>query len=306
MLSWIAYHILIYPASLFPLPVMYVFTDFFYLLLITVIPYRRAVVRANIENSFPDKTTKEKRGIERRFYRHLTDLLAEGAKNLSISEKQLRKRFKVSNPEIMDDLFEKGKNVLLVSGHYNNWEWLITGQNLLFKHQAVGIGMPLSNGFWDKKLNKRRSRFGMKVIHSKIVHDFFESNEERVATLVLADQSPGDSNKCYWMDFLNQKTGVVFGPELLAHQYQQAVVFFHIEQTKRGYYTMHLETITESPNEMKWGEITEKHTKMLEKVIQDRPEQWIWSHKRWKREVPEDLPKLRELQKAKFEERFGK
>jgi KDO2-lipid IV(A) lauroyltransferase len=69
---------------------------------------------------------------------------------------------------------------------------------------------------------------------------------------------------------------------------------------------MHLETITESPKEMQWGEITERHTKMLEKVIKNRPEQWIWSHKRWKREVPENIGKLREEQKAKFEERFGK
>ena len=249
-------------------------------------------------------STTEKRKLERKFYRHLCDLLAEGAKNLSISEKQLRKRFKVSNPEILDELYAQNKSVLLISGHYNNWEWLITGQNLFFKHQAVGIGMPLSSGFWDKKLNERRSRFGMKIIHSKIVHDFFSKNTETTATLVLADQSPGDSKKSYWMDFLNQKTAVVFGPEMLANQYDQAAVFFHIEKVKRGYYKMHLQEITKNPSEEHWGAITETHTKMLEKVIREKPQYWIWSHKRWKREVPEDLNKLKEEQKDNFQKKF--
>ncbi len=304
MLSWIAYYLLIYPASLLPLPVMYLFTDFFYLLLITIVPYRRKVVRTNISNSFPNRTPKEKKKIERMFYRHLTNLLAEGAKNLSISERALRKRFKVRNPEIMDDLYHSGKDVLLVSGHYNNWEWLITAQNLLFKHKAVGIGMPLTSGFWDEKLNAKRSRFGMKVIHSKIVKEFYKNNTERVATLVLADQSPGDSLKCYWMKFLNQQTGVVFGPEMLANEYDQAVVYFTIHRPKRGFYEMELVEITREPRKLDWGEITEQHTQHLEKAIQEAPSRWIWSHKRWKREVPEDLDSLRKEQKAKFQQRY--
>ena len=304
MFSWIAYHILIYPASLLPLPVMYVFTDFFYLLLISIIPYRRNVVRQNIANSFPEKSLKDRKKIERKFYRHLTNLLAEGAKNLSISEKQLKKRFKVRNPEVMNELYAEGKNVLLVSGHYNNWEWLITAQNLLFKHQAVGIGMPLSNGFWDKKLNSRRSRFGMKVIHSKIVREFYNNNSDIVANLVLADQSPGDSNKCYWMEFLNQKTGVVFGPEMLANEYDQAVVYFTIHRIKRGYYEMELQEITREPKRLEWGEITEKHTHLLESAIQNEPSRWIWSHKRWKRKVPENLDELRQVQRSKFQQRY--
>lgn len=304
MFSWLAYHLLIYPASLLPLPVMYAFTDFFYLLLITVIPYRRKVVRKNIENSFPHKSAQYRKMIERKFYRHLTNLLAEGAKNLSISEKALRKRFKVRNPEVMDELYAANKSVLLVSGHFNNWEWLITAQNLLFKHQAVGIGTPLTSGFWDKKLNAKRSRFGMKVIHAKIVKEFYENNTDRVANLVLADQSPGDSLKCYWMDFLFQQTGIVFGPEMLANEYDQAVVYFSIHQVKRGYYEMELKEITRAPRSLEWGEITEQHTRQLEKAIRTDPSKWIWSHKRWKREVPEDLEELRKEQKAKFEKRY--
>jgi len=284
---------------------MYLFTDFFYLLLVTIIPYRRTVVRQNIERSFPNLSTPEQRKIEKKFYRHLTDLLAEGAKNMTISEKELKRRFKVSNPEVMQALYDKNISALLVSGHYNNWEWLITVQNLLLPHQAVGIGMPMTSKFWDHKINSRRARFGMNIINAKNVHDFFkQAHDTPTATLVLADQSPGDARKSYWMNFLNQKTPVIFGPEQLANKYNQAVVFFHVEKTKRGHYTMHLELISETPRLLSWGEITESHTHRLEKIIEQTPEYWIWSHKRWKRQVPNDLDDLKKQQKAKFNSTF--
>lgn len=304
MFSKLAYYLFIYPVSFLPLRIMYVFTDFFYLLLITVIPYRKKVVRKNLSHSFPNLSEKELRKIERHYYRHLSDLLAEGAKNMSISKEKLCKRFKVVNPEVVNDLYAQEKDVLLVSGHLNNWEWLITGQDLFFKHQAVGIGMPLSSKFWDKKFTERRSRFGMKVIHSQNVHQFFKQSKQKTATLVLADQSPGDSRKCYWMNFLHQETGVIFGPEMLANRYNQAVVYFNIKKQKRGHYLMTLQLITAAPRTLEYGEITEKFTHLLEKSIHEEPAHWLWSHKRWKRQVPKDLDQLKKEQRAKFIKRY--
>lgn len=300
----LAYYLFIYPVSFLPLNVLYLFTDFFYLLLISIVPYRRKVIRENVARSFPNKSLKERKKIERRYYRHLSDLLAEGAKNMSISKKELKRRFKVANPEVVDELFEQSKSVLLVSGHLNNWEWLITGQQLFFKHQAVGIGMPLSSKFWDKKLTERRSRFGMKVIHSKNVHAFFTEQTAPIATLVLADQSPGSARKCYWMQFLHQQTGVIFGPEMLANQYNHAVVYFDISKQKRGHYLMTLKLITLEPRKLTYGEITETHTHLLEDSIKKEPAHWLWSHKRWKREVPTDLVALKEEQRRTFERKF--
>ena len=305
MLAKIAYYCLVYPISLLPLRIIYLFTDFFFLLIVTIVPYRKKVIEGNLKQSFPGKTDKELRRIKIQFYRHFTDLLAEGIKNLSISARQLRKRIFVQNPEVMTDLFNRKKSVLLVSGHYNNWEWLITGQNLLFFHRAVGIGMPMSSDFWDKKVNARRARFGMKILHSKNVKENFEQmRNECFATLILSDQSPGDSRKAYWMEFLNQQTAVLFGCEQMAHTYNQAVVFFVLHKRKRGHYSMELKLITDNPSEMNWGEITEAHTKMLEQEIMAKPQFWLWSHKRWKRDIPSDLEALKETQKSSFDARF--
>jgi KDO2-lipid IV(A) lauroyltransferase len=303
--SKFAYHCIVFPISLLPLPVIYVFTDLFYLLLISIIPYRREVVEKNLRNSFPDKSRDELKKIRNQFYRHFTDLLAEGVKNLSMSEKELHRRVKVQNPALMQNLFHKKQSVLLVSGHYNNWEWLILGQNILFSHQAVGIGMPMSNAFWDQKINERRSRFGMKILNAKTVKSEFEVLKNTFfATLILSDQSPGDSTKAYWLDFLNQPTPVLFGCELMAHQYNHAVVFFVMHKVKRGHYSMELKLITDNPSELNWGKITETHTYLLEEEILKNPQYWLWSHKRWKREVPEDLATLRREQKENFDERF--
>ena len=301
----VAYYIFVIPLSYLPLDFLYLLTDFFYLLLITIVPYRKKVIVQNIERSFPNKTKSEKAKIKRQFYRHLTRLLAESVKGLSISEKELKNRIRVKNPEIMDDLYANGKNVLLVSGHYNNWEWVILSQALLFKHDALGIGMPMTSAFWDEKVNQRRSRFGMKVVHAKNYKEALSNDKESLkSVLVLSDQSPGDSFKSYWMQFLNQNTAVLFGAEIMAHQLEYAVVFYALHKEKRGKYEMELFLITDNPAEKAWGEITEAHTHLLEKEINNDPSSWLWSHKRWKRDVPADLKGLKEKQRTKFNEKF--
>ena len=301
----LAYYLFVIPLSLLPLPVLYLLTDFFYLIIITVFPYRKKVIDQNLKRSFPELSEQERNKIKRKFYRHFTNILAEGIKNLTIAKASLKKRFKVRNPDVMDELALKGKNVLLVSGHYNNWEWLITSQALLFPFTAYGIGMPLTSKFWDKKVNARRSRFGMNVIHSGNYREALsKATKLPKAVLVLSDQSPGDARKSYWTDFLNQKTAVLFGAEMMANELDYAVVYFTTHQLKRGCYEMELKLITDDAKSLSWGEITEKHVRLLEQEIIVKPAHWLWSHKRWKREVPEDLDQLKIQQIEKFTSKY--
>jgi KDO2-lipid IV(A) lauroyltransferase len=303
--SAIFYYFIVYPLSLLPMRVIYIFTDMLYVFMIYVLPYRKHLIRKNVFKSFPQASHGHRKKIKRAFYKHLCDLLGESIKNISISERELRKRFKISDHSLLNKLYADGKNVLLVSGHYNNWEWMITAQNLLLRHQAAGIGMPLSNAFWNKKLNERRGRFGMEILNASTIHEFLGGQHEKpTATLILADQAPGNSLKSYWMNFLNQKTAVFFGCEQLAHQYNSAVVYFVINKRRRGYYKVDFQLICDNPKDMAYGEITEKHTKLLEKSINKHPEFWLWSHNRWKRTIPDNLEELREEQKANFEKRF--
>ncbi len=290
--------------SYLPLRVLYLLSDFFYLLLITIFPYRKKVIERNLKFSFPDLSIQQLNRLRNHFYRHFSDLIVEGIKNLTISKKELQKRLVVENPEVLDKLKERNTSLLLISGHYGNWEWMITSLAFLLPFKAIGIGMPLTNSFWDKSVNKRRSRFGLQVVHSKNYKEALYDGETPKAILTLSDQSPGSSENAYWTTFLNQPTAVLFGSEFMAHEYQFTPVFFSIRKVKRGYYSLKLIPFEKPLIDLNYGELTEWHTRLLEQEIEQNPSYWLWSHKRWKRQVPSDLAKLKEDQEKRFEERF--
>ncbi|MCB9225442.1 MAG: lysophospholipid acyltransferase family protein [Crocinitomicaceae bacterium] len=305
MLDRFLYYCVAIPWSVMPLWMIYRLSDLFYFVIRFIIPYRREVVVKNITNSFPDKHPEYYKIITQRFYRYFANMFAESVKNLTISEKNLRKRLKVRNPEIMQELYDEGRDVLLLSSHYNNWEFLINGQSLLFDFQAVGIGMPLSNKFWDKKLNERRERFGMKVVNAQNYKEVLSTLQDKpTATLILNDQSPGKNENCYWTTFLGQETAFYFGAEILANQNNAAVVNATIHRVKKGYYEIELFPITKEPRNEEYGFITGTYVKLLEKDIIDNPEFWLWSHKRWKKGVPENLDEIKAEHKARFMEKF--
>ena len=302
-MSAILYYCVVYPLSLLPLWILYGLSDLVFLLFMSIIPYRKKVVQNNIETSFPDLSPRDQAVLVRGFYRHFSDLLIESIKNLSISKEELLRRMKVLNPEVLQELEEKGKSVLFVSGHFNNWEWFITSQALLVPFESYGIGMPLSNGFWDKKLTERRQRFGLKVVNAKNYKEMFQQ-EKAVSVLVLTDQAPADARKSYWMEFLQQPTPILFGVEQMANEFDLSVVYFSMKKIKRGQYSIEFNILTEDPKSLPYGVLTEKHVKLLEESIIDQPCNWLWSHKRWKRELPADLDALKAAQKSKFDEKY--
>ncbi len=304
MLNKVLYHIIVFPLSKLPLSVLYIIFSPFYYLTYYVIGYRKTVIENNIKRSFPKMSEKELKQNVTRFYRYLSHLMAESIKNLSISKQELSRRITVENPEIMDQLFDKGKNVILLSSHFNNWELLITAQNFLFKHQAVGIGMPLSNSFWDKKINARRERFGMQVVNSKNYKTALNQSKSLTATLVLGDQSPSNVKNVYWTTFLNQSTAFYFGAEVMANQMDAAVVFATINNSKKGYYSIKLNLITDTPKKEDYGNITQSYIEGLERDIIENPARWLWSHKRWKIQVPDHIETIQSDHKKRFEEKF--
>jgi len=287
------------------LGVIYALFYFFYIIIYYIFPYRKKVVLKNIQNSFPGKSQKEHKKITQDFYKYFSRLLAESVRNLNISKHHLSKRITVKNPELMDQLFAKNKDVLLVSAHYNNWEFLITAQNFLFKHQAIGIGMPMTNKFWDKKINTQRERFGMVVVNAKNYKEKIKSyTSTPTATLVLSDQNPAHINNSFWTTFLNQTSAFFFGAEIMANQMDAAVVYATINQLKKGRYEIELKLITDKPKTENYGFITESYVRLLENDINAQPEFWLWSHKRWKMKIPANLDEIKHNHKKRFLEKF--
>lgn len=282
------YYLVIIPISLLPFPLLYALSDGLYVLFYYMLGYRKKVVLQNIQNSFPDKTEKEHIEICKKFYRHFCDLVVESLKTFTISEKEVLKRVICTNPEVIDNYFDRKRSVIIAGGHYNNWELFAVAVDALIKHKTVGIYKPLSNKYFDGKMRGTRSKYGLEMISTKEVKPFFDKHiNVLTATIFGTDQSPSNPNNAYWMKFLNQDTGVLFGAEKFAKEFNYPVVYGRLNKLKRGHYSLDFTVVTDAPTETAYGEITEKITLLLEKDIQAIPQYWLWTHRRWKHKRPE-------------------
>lgn len=269
--------------SSLPFWLLYALSDLLFVLNYYLIGYRRQVVLTNLRNSFPNKTEAEIQSIARKFYQYLSDQFVETFKTLTISEVELDKRVKLLNPEVMNRLYDQGQSVVHLLGHHANWEWYAKQLARHTKHQLFFVYKPLSNKGMDRVMIDLRTRFGVMAVPMKAVFKTIESFKTRPhASFFGGDQSPMRHNKYIWLNFLNQETAVYLGAEDIAKKYGQAVVFGKMRRIKRGYYTITLELITANPAATAPGEITAAHTRALEEFLQEQPEYWLWSHKRWK------------------------
>lgn len=283
MFSALLYYGILMPVSLLPFILLKGLSNFFFWVLYHLIGYRKKIVLENLKNSFPEKNETERIEICRAFYKHLSDLFLEGLKCFTISKTSLKKHIRCINPELVNSYFDKGQNIIIAIGHYNSWEMFLTGLNTLIKHQVVIIYQPLTNPYLNQKLIHTRQSFGTKMIATHEVKDFFRQPATiPTATIFAIDQSPGNSKNCYWMKFLNQETGVVFGTEKYAKDYDYPVLFARINKEKRNYYNIEFIPVTDNSKGTDYGYITETVTKQLEEDIIRKPEFWLWSHRRWK------------------------
>jgi Kdo2-lipid IVA lauroyltransferase/acyltransferase len=270
--------------TLLPLRVLYLFADLLYLVIYYFLSYRRKVVARNLKNAFPEKSPHELQKIEKGFYKHLADIIIETLKITHLSKRMLKKRFVVKNIEILKKLNDEGRNVVGVCGHYNNWEWM-SAIPLYTDIKCVSIYKPLKNKLFDWFINDLRSKHGMILTPmSNIVREIITDRNKGINSMsaFIADQTPAKGDIKYWTQFLNQDTPVYLGAEKIATKYDMAVVFFKNNKVKRGYYTLTLELLFEHTAGVPEHAVTEAHVRKLEELIREKPEYWIWSHRRWK------------------------
>ncbi|MDX9891341.1 MAG: lysophospholipid acyltransferase family protein [Bacteroidales bacterium] len=285
MATQFLFYFILYPLSILPLKVLYLLFFPFYLLITYVFKYRKSVTYENLTCSFPEKDLKTIHIIYKRFQNHLTQIAAEMLKMLTISRKELKKRYYCSNPELVNSYFKEGKSVLLVSGHYNNWEWMVLALDSMFLHHGIGVGKANSNKDFETLINRARTRYGTEVVFADHVRETFEQylqSQTPCAYMMLSDQSPNNLKKAYYTTFLNQDSAMIYGAEYFARKYDFPVFYYQVIKDKPGYYHVELELITDKPLETVYGEITEKYVQLLEKTIKNKPQYWLWSHRRWK------------------------
>lgn len=278
-----------YALSLLPLRLLYCIADFEYLVLYYIIRYRRDVVRKNITTSFPEKSMTEIKSIERQFYHWFSDYFFEAVKLLSISDRELRRRFQVYNSEAVEQCFQEGQNVAAILGHYCNWEWLSCVGISLPKERIMGlIYHPLRNTVFDNLFKHIRTHEENAVVVPKkdILRYLIDYKRRGVMSIFgyISDQGPKWENIHLWLPFLNHpETPVFTGGERIMRKMNDAVFYVEMTRPKRGYYTATYHLITRDPASLPEHEVTRRFFTLLEETIKKEPAYYLWSHNRWKR-----------------------
>jgi KDO2-lipid IV(A) lauroyltransferase len=270
--------------SWLPFRLLYFISDLFYYILYYGIKYRRKIVRKNLELSKVAKSTKDLIRIEKKFYRHLTDVFFEMFKFYSISPEEMKKRFYIENPEIFYELEKKNKSVMFMTSHYGGFEWFLS-INYHVPQLPFAVYTPLSNKSLDSLIKKFRLRHGSKLISRYKAGSYIKKQiKENKLFLygMAADQSAQIRSITYWKEFLGVKVPVFTGSERIAKQHDIPVVFGKVVKIKRGHYKVVVDLISEFPNEYKDYQITDIYIKKLEKQIREIPEYYYWTHNRFK------------------------
>ena len=269
-----------------PLNVLYLFSDIVAPFIYHIVRYRRKVVRKNLINSFPEKTEREIKKIERNFYRYFCDLFFVTLYQLDMSKEEMRRRVQFVNKEFITEQYDKGKSVIMLTAHYGNWEWMASLSLWLPKDKpACNVYKKLKADNFDKFMYNLRMRFGSRNIETQQTFRTLLSmkNNGQSGTFgMISDQTPTAAGARHWMTFLNQDTPVLVGAEQLARKFDYPVMFGSVSRVKRGYYRCEFIMLDENPKSTPEFEITEKYMKLLEAKISESPQFWLWTHKRWK------------------------
>lgn len=270
--------------SRLPFSVLYVVSDVLFVVSFYVLGYRKSVVQKNLKNSFPDKSRKELKQIEKEFYANLCDYAVETIKLLTISGEELKKRMVYKNPEIVNQFSEKNQSILLLTSHQFNWEWLLTSGCLYLPLGVDFVYQRQSSETFNEFSLMGRTRFGAyPVERSKVAREAVKRKNILRGIAIMADQFPGHHNhKKYWTNFLNQRTAFYLGLGQLASLTQYPAVFYGIKKIKRGYYEAEGFVVSRPPYEKESQQIVEDYITATEQIIRHQPAGWLWSHNRWK------------------------
>jgi Kdo2-lipid IVA lauroyltransferase/acyltransferase len=273
--------------SRLPFSVLYAFADFLFFVGYRVLKYRRNVVWENLKKSFPEKEEKELRKIEKEFYQNLCDYTVETIKLLSIKKEELTARMKYKNPELLVPYAEKKQSVILLASHQFNWEWLMVSGSLNLPLKIDFVYQKQSSPSFDHFLLQIRSRFGAYPIErGQTAREAIKRKEITRGIAIVADQFPNFEKK-HWTQFLNQETAFFLGIGQLAVLTQYPTFFVRSKKIKRGYYEAEIIPLTLPPYEKGSQSVVENYAKVTENFIRQFPDNWLWSHARWKRKREE-------------------
>jgi KDO2-lipid IV(A) lauroyltransferase len=211
-------------------------------------------------------------------------MFVESIKSISISEAEMRERYKFTNIEEVNKIEAANKSILLMCAHYGSWEWIFIIQKYV-NTDGYAIYKKIENKYFDQLIRKIRAKYNTNLITNKETFNSMREHKRLGKKGIygfLSDQSPKLKSAYYWREFMNIKVPVHTGAEKLAKELDLAIVFFKTKKVKRGYYETTFKTVTLKPNEFENYQITDLFINYLEDMIKEEPSHYLWTHKRWK------------------------
>ena len=270
--------------SILPFRIFYWFSDFIYFIVYYIIGYRKKIVKENLALALPNLSVEERLEIEKKSYHHLCDTFLEIIKTMSISAAEMNRRFVITNIELVKEFEDKDKSTVLLASHYASWEWLLT-INDKTKFKGVGVYKKIANKYFDKMIRDIRSKYNAELVETKDTIALIAENQSKgILSMygLASDQSPKLDRAFHWDKFMGVEVPVHTGAEMLAKRYDLNVLFVKVKKVKRGFYEATFIPITENPKSIPDFGITIQYLKEVEKQIEEAPEFYFWTHKRWK------------------------
>ncbi|MEX2592470.1 MAG: lysophospholipid acyltransferase family protein [Anditalea sp.] len=270
--------------SYLPLSILYLFSDFLYLIACYILRYREKVIDANLLHAFPEKSPSERKKIKKQFYRNFTDSLAETVKLLTISQGDLAKRVKIENVHLILEKINKGEIIIGLTAHFFNWEAHLLAIMAHVQKRCEVVYLKVNNPYFERLMQQLRSRFGGMLVERKQFHRNFLRERSNPRLIVLAaDQRPQQMEQRYWAAFMNREAAFFEGAEKLAKKFNHSVIFSHVTKPRRGHYIFTYELLEEPPFEGPNHSITNGFIRCTENNIRLEPSLYLWSHDRWKK-----------------------
>ena len=285
-MSYRFFKILLKTVGVLPFGILYALSDVLAFFLYHIVRYRRKVVRCNLSECFPEKTSHERKQIEKEFYRNFTDYILETCKMGSMSDEEISRRMRFTNIEEVNKVLRSGRSVALYLGHIFNWEWISSMPIHLVKDAVTAqIYHKLSNPAADRLMLEGRASHGATNVEMHKTARFITEvigEGKSIITGFIADQSPRRKDIKHYVTFLNHRTPVNNGTEKIARHYDFDVWYVYTRKVKRGYYEATYVHIESDPASLPLNRLTEFYYEHLERNIRQEPSLYLWTHRRFK------------------------
>ncbi|WP_326987169.1 lysophospholipid acyltransferase family protein [Chryseobacterium sp. MP_3.2] len=270
--------------SKLPLRILYLFSDLIFFFNYYFVGYRKSIVLENLQKSFPNKDKSELEQIRKKFFHNFSDYIVETIRSFTISQNEVRVRVQHLNQDLFHEAKKEGENIILLAGHVFNWEWFNALASVVPQEHSHPVYRKVQSKFWEDQIKKIRNSFGNKALEAGEVmrHIFRNKNDGNTIYMFVADQTPHISFVDTGLEFLHQKTPVFTGYDKLATRMNLTFIYCEMKKVKRGYYQINYHKITPDGEKFVENEVLKKFHQLLENTINKRPDNYLWSHRKWK------------------------